>query len=173
MVAKRIQEGSYGPDDVVMPGDPIETGRLEGVLGFHLRMASVAFYQDFSAAMSEIGLTQKQFAVMELIAQNPGSSQIDLAAELSMDRATMMALINRLQDRNFVERRPSPFDGRRQQLLLTDHGHAVLAASREIIAAHETRFTELFTDRELETFISFLKRIYNSSAIKRNSLGSS
>lgn len=160
MVVKSSLERIYSPDDVVMPGDPIETGRLEGILGFHLRMASVAVYQDYSAAMSEIGLTQKQFAVMELIAQNPGSSQIDLAAQLSMDRATMMALINRLQDRDLVERRPSPFDRRRQQLLLTEQGHSVLAQSREIIEAHETRFTSLFSDEELDTFVSYLKRVY-------------
>ena len=83
-------------DDVFEVGAPLRTGRLDEILGFHLRMANVAIYQDYTAAMGDIGLTQKQFAVLELIAANPKVSQIDIANQLSMDRATMMALVNRL-----------------------------------------------------------------------------
>ena len=84
-------------DDVFEVGAPLRTGRLDEILGFHLRMANVAIYQDYTAAMGDIGLTQKQFAVLELIAANPKVSQIDIANQLSMDRATMMALVNRLR----------------------------------------------------------------------------
>ena len=66
-------------DDVFEVGAPLRTGRLDEILGFHLRMANVAMYQDYSATMSELGLTQKQFAVLELIAANPGVGQIDIA----------------------------------------------------------------------------------------------
>ncbi|WP_267549014.1 MarR family winged helix-turn-helix transcriptional regulator [Rhizobium rhizogenes] len=138
----------------------IDLGRLENVLGFHLRMANVALYHDFSKAMEELGLTQKQVAVLELIAENEGASQIDIAATLGMDRATMMALVNRLEDRDLVERRPSPVDRRRQQLILTGAGQDMLTACRQLISAHERKFTERFSDKELKTFVGFLKRVY-------------
>jgi hypothetical protein len=60
----------------------LDFGRLDALLGFHLRMASGAVARDFAATMDELGLTQKQCAVLELIAANPHISQIDMAAAL-------------------------------------------------------------------------------------------
>jgi DNA-binding MarR family transcriptional regulator len=147
-------------DEVFEVGSPLRTGRLDDILGFHLRMANVAIYQDYSAAMGDIGLTQKQFAVLELIAANPRVSQIDIANQLSMDRATMMALVNRLESRDLLERQPSPVDRRRQELLLTEAGVEILKQARSIQKEHELRFTSRFSPQELEDFIRALKRIY-------------
>jgi DNA-binding MarR family transcriptional regulator len=148
-------------DDVFAVGAPLRTGRLEQILGFHLRMANVALYQDYTAAMGDLGLTQKQFAVLELIAANPKVSQIDIANQLSMDRATMMALVNRLEARQLLERQPSSTDRRRQELLLTTNGAEILKQARDIQEQHELRFTDRFTAEELEAFIEGLKRIYS------------
>ena len=147
-------------DEVFEVGSPLRTGRLDDILGFHLRMANVAIYQDYTAAMGDIGLTQKQFAVLELIAANPRVSQIDIANQLSMDRATMMALVNRLESRDLLERQPSPVDRRRQELLLTEAGAEILKEARSIQEQHELRFTSRFSPQELEDFIRGLKRIY-------------
>jgi DNA-binding MarR family transcriptional regulator len=147
-------------DDVFEVGAPLRTGRLDQILGFHLRMANVAIYQDYSSAMGDLGLTQKQFAVLELIAANPKVSQIDIANQLSMDRATMMALVNRLEGRNLLERKPSSVDRRRQELLLTGDGIEILKQARNVQEQHELRFTSRFSAEELEQFIDGLKRIY-------------
>jgi DNA-binding MarR family transcriptional regulator len=143
-------------------------GRLENILGFHLRMAGVAIYQDFSAAMAGIGLTQKQVAVMELISENPGASQIEIAGRLAMDRATMMALVNRLEERDLVERRPSSVDRRRQELHLTGHGAATLEKCRLAIDDHERRLTARFSEDELKTLVGLLKRISTNGGQSRD-----
>ena len=57
-------------------------GRLDGLLGFHLRMASAAVARDFAAAMDELGLTQKQCAVLELI--DAGSGSIGVIASIGL-----------------------------------------------------------------------------------------
>ncbi|AHG49434.1 MarR family transcriptional regulator (plasmid) [Rhizobium leguminosarum bv. trifolii CB782] len=139
---------------------PLDVGRLGDLLGFHLRMAHVAIYRDFAETMEELGLTQKQLAVMELVAGNPGASQIDLANTLGTDRATMMALVNRLAARDFIERRPSAADRRRQELHLTKAGQAMLIWARKLIDTHEQRFIDLFSRDEMEALLAALKRIY-------------
>ncbi len=141
-------------------GAPLRTGRLDDILGFHLRMANVAIYQDYTAAMGDLGLTQKQFAVLELVAANPKVGQIDIANQLSMDRATMMALVNRLEARNLIARQPSSVDRRRQELILTGDGANMLTKARQIQTEHEARFTARFSPQELQDFIASLKRIY-------------
>ena len=82
-------------------------GRLDGILGFHIRMAAAAIYREFATSLGPLDLTQKQFAVLELIAVNGEASQIDLAAALGADRATMMALVDRLESRDLLQRRRS------------------------------------------------------------------
>src|SRR4051794_33163526 len=91
----------------------LSLGRLDGLLGFHLRMASAVVARDFADELADLGLTQKQCAVLELIAANPQVSQIDMTATLGMDRATMMALVDRLDERGLLVRTPSLRDRRR------------------------------------------------------------
>src|ERR1044072_9880017 len=104
MAAKPPQDEIEAEEASATP--PLDVGRLGDLLGFHLRMAHVAIYRDLAETMEELGLTQKQLAVMELTAGNPGASQIDLANTLGTDRATMMALVNRLAASAFIERHP-------------------------------------------------------------------
>ena len=135
-------------------------GRLDGLLGFHLRMASAAMARDFGEAMDELGLTQKQCAVLELIAANPQSSQIDLAAALGTDRATMMALVDRLDARGLVARTPSARDRRRQELELTEDGRTLLKQARRRIEQHEERYLNRLGPAKAERLLSLLREIY-------------
>jgi DNA-binding MarR family transcriptional regulator len=138
----------------------LEPGRLADLLGFHLRLASAAMARDFMDAVAETGLTQKQAAILELVSANPGVSQVDLARTLGTDRATMMALVDRLTHRRLLSRRRSEADRRRQELVLTPAGEALLATSRRLIAAHERRFLKRFTAPERDRLVEMLKRIY-------------
>lgn len=138
----------------------LRRGRLDGLLGFHLRMAHVAVYRDFAAAMENLGFTQKQLAVLELVAANPGTSQIDLAAALETDRATMLGLVERLEERGLLVRQPSETDRRRQELRLTPLGETRLAEARAAVDAHEARLLGRFSKAEGGTLTALLKRLY-------------
>lgn len=140
----------------------LDMGCLTEILGFHLRMANVAIFQDYQQTMAGLSLTPKQFTVLELVGRNPGVVQIDIAELLSMDKATTMALVDRLEARNLLERRTSTIDRRRKDLFLTKQGQEVLQEARDLIAAHEKRFTSRFSGTELEAFIEQLRRIYLS-----------
>ena len=155
---KRVSNAAADTDE--QPETGLDLGRLEGILGFHLRMANAAIYRDFAAAMTELALTQKQLAVLELIERNPGVSQIDLANTLGTDRATMMALVDRLDLRGLIERRASTVDKRRQELRLTAAGTALRRDAFALVDRHEQRFLSRFTATELQTLLSALQRLY-------------
>ena len=82
---------------------------------------------------------------------------------LGTDRATMMALVNRLAARDFIERRPSAADRRRQELHLTPAGDAMLVQARERIDRHEQHFIDLFSADEMDALLTALKRIYRGN----------
>src|SRR5436189_6454250 len=97
-------------------GDELQDGGLEELLGFQLRMANVAVYRDFSDSLAKLELTQRQAATLSLIDANPGAPQVAIAARLGSDRATIMAMVDRLETRGLITRERSKTDRRRQEL---------------------------------------------------------
>ena len=141
-------------------GERLDLGRLDSLVGFHLRMATAALYRDFAQAMQGTGLTQKLFAVLELIEANPDVSQIDISETLETDRATVMALVDRIEARGLVERRRSERDRRRLRLVLTTKGRKALGDARRRIAAHEHAIVGRLGPEGAATLVLLLKRIY-------------
>lgn len=147
-----------------IPGrERLDLGRLDTLVGFHLRMATAALYRDFAQAMEGTGLTQKLFAVLELIEANPEVSQVDISATLETDRATVMALVDRIEARGLVERRRSERDRRRLRLVLTTSGRKVLGDARRRIAEHERAIVGRLGPEGASSLVLLLKRIYGSS----------
>lgn len=134
---------------------------LGDILGFHIRLAHGAVYRHFTDTFAYLDLTQKQVSVLWLVADYPGMSQTDLAQCLQMDRATVMAIVNRLQARGFLARRPSRKDRRRQTLHVLPDGEKALAEARKAIVDHETWLKRRFTPREVKQLIGYLTRIHS------------
>jgi DNA-binding MarR family transcriptional regulator len=131
---------------------------LDGLLGYRLRRAQGAMHRDYMAAVSGLDLTQKQTATAWLIQANPGVAQVSVASALGMDRATMMSVTDRLEERGFVIRKRSNVDRRRQELYLTPAGQSVLRKVKARIAEHEKRIKALFAPAELEALLSALEK---------------
>jgi MarR family transcriptional regulator, organic hydroperoxide resistance regulator len=132
---------------------------LDDSVGYQLRVAYVAVRRHFEAAMDRLDLTQKQTGVLWLIDANSGVSQIALANELGMDRASMMAIIDRLQERGLVVRKRSTEDGRRQELYVTAKGRKTLAQAKTAIHEHEKWISGRFSAKDLNALVTGLKRI--------------
>ena len=147
-------------DRATTPAAALNLGSLYDLLGFHLRLAQLTLYRDFTATVADTDMTQKQFAVLAIVAANNGPSQVDIASLLGMDRATMLALIDRLQARRLIERRRSKGDKRRQELHLTPAGKKLVVKVSARIARHDARFTDRFTPTALRKLMDGLTRIH-------------
>jgi DNA-binding MarR family transcriptional regulator len=136
-------------------------GGLGDIVGVHLRLAHNALYRHFMESLAHVDLTPKQTSVLWLIGETPGVAQIDLAARLDMDRASMMAIIDRLEARGLVARSRSKRDRRRQDLHLTPTGTEVLAEARAAVGRHEAWLKGRIGDpAAVAEFVATLKRIY-------------
>ncbi len=152
-------------DDLSEPldGPSLMFEELDGLLGYRLRRAQGAMHRDFMAAVASLDLTQKQAATLWLIHSNAGVAQVSVAAALGMDRATMMAIVDRLEERGLVIRRRSSTDRRRQELYLTPAGQNTLRKAKARIAKHEERFKSLFTAAELESLLKALQKLQDAT----------
>lgn len=137
-----------------------DIGEIQSIVGFHIRLAHGAVYRHFSESFADLGLTQKQVSVLWLVDDHPGIAQAGLAQRMRMDRATTMAIVNRLQARGLLERGKSHTDGRKQTLNLTEAGRKMLQVAKEAIAEHERWLKSRFTDKEVAVLIELLTRIH-------------
>jgi DNA-binding MarR family transcriptional regulator len=139
--------------------DALRHNRLDDMVGYQLRMAYVSVRRHFESAMEKLDLTQKQTGVLWLIDANGGVSQIALANELGMDRASMMAIVDRLEDRGLIVRKRSTEDGRRQELYTTAKGRKVLSQAKAAIHDHEKWISTRFSAKDLNSLITGLRRL--------------
>ncbi len=144
--------------DGTLEGPELMFEELDGLLGYRLRRAQGAMHRDYMATVAELELTQKQTATLWLINANPGVSQVSVATALGMDRATMMSITDRLEERGLVIRKRSSVDRRRQELYLTPAGISRLRKVKTRIAEHEARIKSLFKPAELAAFLEALKK---------------
>jgi DNA-binding MarR family transcriptional regulator len=135
-------------------------GGIDEIVGFHIRLAHGAAYRHFTETFSELGLTQKMVSVLWLINEHPHIAQADIGRQLQMDRATTMAIVNRLEARDLLVRGASTLDRRRQTLNLTQIGEKALVEARRAIDEHEGWLKSRFTKREVTLLIELLRRIH-------------
>ena len=160
------KDDGFAAEDVDGAGGGVEdgagsgVGALDGILGFHIRLAHGAVYRHFTETFADLGLTQKQSAVLWVVGDHPGISQIEVGGRLRMDRATTMTIVNRLQERDYLRRERSEQDGRKQALHLTDEGKDALVRARACIAEHEAWLKGRFTEEETEKLVEMLSRIH-------------
>ena len=137
----------------------IKIGALETLAGYHLRRASGAFAVDFTVAMDGTGLRQVTFAVLAIVAANPGINQGAVGRILGIKRANMVALINELIDKGLIDRLTDPRDRRAFALRTTAVGGVAMRDATARIHAHETRMLAGFSDSEKTLLLSLLERI--------------
>jgi DNA-binding MarR family transcriptional regulator len=127
--APRRRAGDQTPD----------LGVLKGHLGYFLRRAQVAVFQDFIRTLTSLDIRPAQYSVLVVIGANRGLSQADVADLLGIERARLVRLLDRLEKRGLIRRLASLVDRRSHALKLTPGGQAVLKRAKALAAMHEAR----------------------------------
>ena len=137
-----------------------DIGEIRNIVGFHIRLAHGAVYRNFTETFADLDLTQKQVSALWLIDDHPDIAQTGVAQRMRMDRATTMAIVNRLEAKGYLMRRKSRSDGRKQALNLTDRGRKTLSMAKRAIHQHEQWLKSRFTEKEVSKLIELLARIH-------------
>ena len=76
----------------------------------------------FMALAQEMGLAPMQLHALRLVEPGEGVPMSSLAGKLFCDASNVTGIVDRLEARGLIERRPSPHDRRVKLLVLTDEG---------------------------------------------------
>lgn len=140
----------------------LQNGLLPGLIGSHLRRAELAVFERFQRIVADFGITPSEFGVMLLIHENSGLSQSDLGKAIKADRSTVVALIDRFEERKLATREVSPFDRRSHALRLTAAGQKMMNDLIPLVHEHERVIAAKLTQAEQAQLIELLGRIAGS-----------
>jgi DNA-binding MarR family transcriptional regulator len=119
--------------DLANPSGP--PAELSGRLGYLLKHAQLGLAELTAAALEPYGLTGRELAVLTVLAAGEPASQQQAARRLGVDRTTMVALVDTLEDKGLVRRHAHAEDRRRNVVELTEAGQGTL--DRAGLAAQE------------------------------------
>ena len=114
-------------------------------VGYALKRTTIALRANMDAALRPLGLSVPQYACLELIADQPGRSNADLARGAFVTRQAMHQLLDGLLETELVE---SIGQGRAQRFTLTTQGHEVLKAASATIARIEEQMLSGLTGQQ-------------------------
>jgi DNA-binding MarR family transcriptional regulator len=128
-------------------------------VGFLLTMARGGTLAICTEALSPLGLHVKQFGALLVLATEGPHSQQYLSEWTRMDRTTMVALVDALEERGYVRRERNPEDRRAYLLTITPEGRRALRRAEEAMAMAESRVLASLDTGEREQLLSLLGKV--------------
>jgi len=102
-------------------------------------------------------ISPAQFSVLVVVNANAGLSQAELAGTLGIERARLVRLLHRLEQRYLNQRLPSSADGRRHALRLAREGQRDLAQAKALSAQHEAELKKRFGSERYRLLLETLR----------------
>jgi DNA-binding MarR family transcriptional regulator len=113
---------------------------LLGRLGYLLKHAQSRLWELNAEALAPHGITGRELAVLLVLAGHEPASQQQAARRLGIDRTTMVAILDTLENKGLVARHPHVDDRRRNVVELTAVGRETLDRATEAGDEAERRF---------------------------------
>jgi DNA-binding MarR family transcriptional regulator len=125
-----------------------------------IRRANLELARRFMATVGDRhSIRPGVMGILTVTGANPGINQVDIAHQLGLDKANAAELIRSLETSNWIARRRSLQDRRRQGVFLTPLGVQRLHALRRDMREFEHVTFAKFSQQEHETLIALLRRI--------------
>ena len=118
--------------------------------------------RQFTQVLSAWELHPSHYGILLLLEAIGQASQQQLAQSLTIDRANMVALLDLLEQRGFIERQADPRDRRRHVVKLTAVGHVELQQIRQARAGVDKAFFAGLDTNEQETLHLLLVKLFVS-----------
>ena len=100
-------------------------------LGFLISDVARLMRTVFDRRVRRLGLTRAQWLALTRLHRRPGASQSELADMMEIEKATVGRLIDRLEAKGWVERRPDPQDSRVRRVYLRNEATPVFMMMSE------------------------------------------
>jgi DNA-binding MarR family transcriptional regulator len=129
---------------------------VEGRIGYLLMQASQTLRAALAETLLPHGLSPPQYAVLSVLARDPGSSGADLARACNTTPQAMTGVLATLDRDGLIERRPHPTHGRILQVTLSAEGERRFEAANPAVRKLEAGIEDGFGADEIATVKAWL-----------------
>jgi DNA-binding MarR family transcriptional regulator len=150
-----------------MSENRIKADRAPSTLAFLLSQVGIHASRQFAERIEAAGLNPPLFRVLNLVDAAEGRSQQAIGKAIEVPASRMVALVDELEQRGLVERRPDPADRRVRALYLTAKGRKTLTRGREIAGQHEAELTRGLEATDRKRLLDLLQKMVDAQAIGR------
>lgn len=136
--------------------------------GFLLaRLGSLA-QRSWSVFLSEIGLTQSQYALLCVLVEHGELVQRRLAEFATIEPRNVGYVVDELESAGLVERAVDPTDHRRRHVRITHAGVALMRSLETRLRVEQSEFLGALTDDERAHLNALLQRVLTSHVADPN-----
>ena len=133
-------------------------------LGFALNRTTLRMRNEllkkFKANMLDISVDN--WVILNRLWEKDGWTQSELANMTYKDKASMTRIIDGMEKKRLLERKPDPFDRRVYKIFLTNKGREMKDQLSHLAKENMEQAIKGFSEKELEILFEQLDRIYNN-----------
>ncbi len=145
----------------------LEGDRAPSTLAFLLSQVGIYASQRFAERIAALDLQPPLFRVLNAVDAAEGNSQQAIGEAIGAPASRMVSIVDELEQRGLVDRRPHPSDRRIRALYLTAAGRKLLARGRKIAAEHEEDLTRGMSETERKRLAALLQKLVDEQGIGR------
>jgi DNA-binding MarR family transcriptional regulator len=142
-------------------GTPASAGAsaLECDLGFALGVVFRSYIKAANAVIGKIPGGPRGYQVLAAAVSDEAGSQASLAQRLGVDRTVMTYLLDDLEKKGLVKRRPDPSDRRNRHIVATRRGSEQLCDSQRQLRLAEDRILSGLSAEDAGAFRDLLRQL--------------
>ncbi|HEU4709017.1 MAG TPA: MarR family transcriptional regulator [Methylophilaceae bacterium] len=137
---------------------------IEESIGYLIKQAQLALHRTIESKMAELDLTAMQWSPLTLLWLGKGKTAAELSRCLGVETSTMTRMLDRLEAKGLLSRRRCVNDRRIIWVELTEEGRQIAAKIPYLIAESLNQHLQGFSQQELDTLKSLLRRFAANSA---------
>lgn len=146
------------------PTATLSLGVLEQMISYQLRRAQARVLQHLSARLEADRITPAQLNILIKIRNNPGLSQTALAKENGIERSTLGEIVDRFEQRGWIERRRHRADRRVYALYISASGDLLLDNLIPAVVAEDAALTADWSEEDRSVLLRLLCRLADDCA---------
>ena len=121
----------------------------------------------FAERLATLQLSPPDAGILRLLRMSAGISQQALSARLQIHPSRLVAILDNLEERGFVERRANPDDRRLYSLYLTSDGEGVLERVGRVAREHQEALLSALGGEERAELAALLLKVADQQGLVR------
>ena len=134
--------------------------KMEESLGFVLNRTAAKMKNNLNQSFKPFDVTTEQWRILNRLWEKDGVSQRELSEKSCKDQPNVTRILDKLEEKEFIERQPDPEDRRASLVYLTDRGRDLKAKLVPVALENLDKALKGVNTNEVELVKALLNRIF-------------